>query len=54
MGIGVNPKKGEIITPEEVDHEWNSGVLGIETPKVLLNAVFYYNGKNCHLRGVVW
>ena len=51
MGIGANPKKAEIITPEEEDHLWNSGVLGIETPKALLNAVFYYNGKNFHLRG---
>ena len=51
MGIGANPKKAEIITPEEEDHLWNSGVLGIETPKALLNAVFYYNSKNFHLRG---
>jgi hypothetical protein len=50
-GIGANPKKAELITPEDERQLWETGVLGIHSPASLLNAVFYYNGKNFHLRG---
>jgi hypothetical protein len=51
MGIGANPRSTVIITAEEEDTLWKSEVLGLHTPKALLNAAFYYNGKNFHLRG---
>ena len=44
-------KHTEIVTKEEENLLWSSGVLGTHTPKALLNAVFYSNGKNFCLRG---
>ena len=50
-GIGTNPHQSEIITMDEEKIMWTKGVLGIESPKQLLYAVFYYCGLNLCLRG---
>ena len=51
-GVGNDSKHTEIITKEEENKLWESGVLGLATsPKALLRAVFFYNGKNFCLRG---
>ena len=50
-GIGANPKSATIITDEDEDILWEKGVLGIDSPEALLYSVFFYNGKNFHLRG---
>jgi hypothetical protein len=50
-GVGAKPKSAPIISSEEDDILWKKGILGIDTPKGLFNAVFYLNGKNFHLRG---
>lgn len=51
-GVGVERKRASIITAEDEDKLWTSGVLGIDNPVALLNAVFYLNGKSFCLRGV--
>ena len=50
-GVGSESKHSEIITKEEENQLWCAKVLGLETPKALLQTVFYYNGKNFCLRG---
>lgn len=50
-GVGCESKHTEIITKDEENLLWASGVLGLDTPRALLNAVFYYSGKNFCLRG---
>ena len=40
-----------MITLDEEQHFWESGVFNTQTPEGLLNAVFYYNGVNFVLRG---
>lgn len=50
-GIGANPKQAAILSVEDEELLWTSDVLGSKSPKALLNAVFFYNGKNFHLRG---
>ena len=50
-GVGSDSIHTEIITKEEENKLWVSGVLGLATtPKALLRAVFFYNGKNFCLR----
>ena len=46
-GIGT-----EVSTPDIEEQLWSMGVMGYRSPKALLNAVVYYNGKNFCLRGV--
>ena len=48
--IGTNVKHAEAFTREE-EMLWKKGVLGTTSPKSLINAVFYLNGKNFCLRG---
>ena len=50
-GIGTEIKATAVLSPEDENTLWESGVLNIHTPKGLLNAVFFYNGKNFCLRG---
>ena len=50
-GIGAKVKHAEVITKDEENQLWDSGVIGIDSPTSLQNAVFYYNGKNFCLRG---
>ena len=50
-GVSAETKHAEIVTKDEENLVWSSGVMGMHAPKALLNAVFYYNGKNFCLRG---
>ena len=50
-GIGTERKSANIITKEDKDRLWDSGVLSAKTPDGLQKAVFYYLGKVCCLRG---
>ena len=45
-------KHTSIITAEDEDKLWTSGVLGIDNPVAVLNAVFYLNDKSFCSRGV--
>ena len=50
-GVGCEPKHSEVITKEEENLMWMTGILGTEAPRQLLRTVFYLNGKNFCLRG---
>ena len=50
LGVGSSKKHAEPFTAEEEEQMWESGVLGSNDPKALLNAVFYLNGRNFALR----
>ena len=50
-GIGRQVKHAETISTEEDNQLWETGVLDINTPKGLQNAVFYTIGKMFCLRG---
>ena len=50
-GVGADVKHAEIITSEEEETLWSAGVLGVSSPKALLRAIFFLNGKNFCLRG---
>ncbi len=45
-GIGANPKKAPVISREEENRLWETGVLGCSTPKALQRSVYFYLGKN--------
>lgn len=49
-GIGTSKKKAEIITEGEEDDMWTKGVLGMETPKRLLDTLVYLIGLNFAFR----
>ena len=50
-GIGAGSRHAPTISIEEESLLWEKGVLNDSTPRGLLRAVFYYNGKNFILRG---
>ena len=50
-GVGSQSRTTEVLTAVDEEKLWQTGVLSVETPKGLLNAVFLYNGKNFMLRG---
>ena len=50
-GVGSTVKHAAVISHEEESALWTAGVLGVHTPRALLNAVFYMNGKVLCLRG---
>ena len=50
-GIGRQTKKAEVLTREDERMLWDSGVMNLDVPKGLLNAVFYTTGKMFCLRG---
>ena len=50
-GVGAIVKHASLINKEEENLLWEHGVLGDDSPERLLNAVFFYNGKNICLRG---
>ena len=52
-GIGVQVRHTEIITKAEEDKLWDSGVMGVSTPRSLQNAAFFVVGKMFSLRGGV-
>ena len=47
-GVGSASKS---FSKEEENQLWESGVLGVHNPKVLLHTVFFLNGKTFCLRG---
>ena len=51
-GVGAEVKRTPVITKEEEDQLWRAGVMGVDTPKQLLNTVSYV-GKVFCLRGGV-
>ena len=51
-GIGIERNRATVITIKMENELWTKGVLGTHSPKALLNAVFFYNGKTFLLRGV--
>lgn len=50
-GIGTVTKSAKVISKSDENDLWDSGVLNTYTPVGLQNAVFYYLGKVCCLRG---
>ena len=50
-GIGAETKATAVLSKSDEDTLWDKGVLDLNTPKGLLRAVFFYNGKNFCLRG---
>ena len=50
-GIGAQVKHAPTISTEEEKRLWDTKVLDVNTPKGLSNAVFFYAGKVCCLRG---
>ena len=51
MGIGVNKKQAGIISLEQEDMLWSKGIIGINNPRALLDALIYVFGLNFALRG---
>ena len=52
-GVGVQTKHTEILTKEDEEKLWSSGVMGVTTPRSLQNAAFFIVGKMFSLRGGV-
>ena len=50
-GIGAESKHTPSISIEDENTLWDKQILNTYTPRGLLNAVFYYNGKNFVLHG---
>ena len=50
-GIGVDTKATPLLSKNEEDILWERGILSLDNPTGLSNAVFFYNGKNFCLRG---
>ena len=46
-------KHAEVISKNDEQRLWESGVMGVDDPKALQNAVFYTVGKMLCLRGGV-
>ncbi|KAK6173752.1 hypothetical protein SNE40_017154 [Patella caerulea] len=49
-GIGLDKKRADIISVENEDILWKKGILGSDTPKQLLDTIFYLIGLNFALR----
>ena len=47
-GVSAEAKATEVLTRDDEEKLWATGVMSPDTctPKGLLNAVFFYNGKN--------
>ena len=50
-GIGVTENHTEGISFKEEQLLWSKGMLGFDSPNILLNTIFFYNGKVLILRG---
>ena len=50
-GVGSDSKSAEAIMKEEEAQLWEQGVLGTDSPRALLRAAFFLNGKNFCLQG---
>ena len=40
-GVGAEKKSAQPFTDEEIEKLWALGILGIDSPRALLNAVFF-------------
>ena len=52
-GVGAEVKHKPIIEKKEEQQLWNVGIIGVDTPRGVLHAVFFYVGKIFCLRGGV-
>ena len=52
IGVGVVKRRTPVITCDAEDLLWEREIIGFNSPKALLNAIFLLNGKNFILRGV--
>ena len=52
IGVGVVKKRAPVITRDAENLLWEREIIGFNSPKALLNAIFFLNGKNFILRGV--
>ena len=50
-GVGTSTKETELLSVEDEQVIWAKNVMGTHSPKALLCAVFFANGKNLCLRG---
>ena len=50
-GIGTDTKATPVLSIDEEDALWSKGVLSLDNPIGLMNAVFFYKGKFFCLRG---
>ncbi|MCG8624099.1 MAG: DUF3504 domain-containing protein, partial [Proteobacteria bacterium] len=50
QGVGAQVNHAKLLTQEE-NLMWQLGVMGTDTPRALLQSVFFYNGKKFLLRG---
>ena len=50
-GVGVRVRHTPIIREEEEAKLWEYGILGVDNPKSLQRAVFYFVGKRSCIRG---
>ena len=50
-GVGADKESASVISFEDEDLFWETGAVGFETPRSLLNLVFYYVGLHFCLRG---
>ena len=50
-GVGTTKKSAAVITEENEDKLWTTGILNVTHPQGLQKAVFFYVGKVCCLRG---
>ena len=51
QGVGASRRQSAVLSQEDEERLWASGVVGVEKPESLLNAVFLYNGMFLVLRG---
>ena len=50
-GVGASSTHTQTLTDLEIEKLWTSGVLSVESPQGLLNAVFFLNRRNFLLQG---
>jgi hypothetical protein len=50
-GVGTDVRHTSVFTAEEENALWSAGVLGINNPKSLQRAIFFYIGKRFCVRG---
>jgi hypothetical protein len=50
-GVGAVKKSAEVFSFEDEECLWLKGVMGVDSPSALFNAVFFYVGLNFCLRG---
>ncbi len=48
---GTNPCQSDVVSTDDEELLWTKGVMGVDTPKQLIRAVFYYCGLSLCLRG---